>query len=72
MSLSARNRLAGTVTGVETDGLMAEVTVELGDGQEVTAVITSGSVERLGIEEGKEVNAVVKATEVMVEAEPGE
>jgi molybdate transport system regulatory protein len=69
MSLSARNRLAGTVTSVETDGLMAEVTVELDDGQEVTAVITSGSVDRLGIEEGGEVNAVIKATEVMVERE---
>ena len=45
---------------------MAEVAVELDGGQVVTAVITAGSVERLGIEEGKEVNTVVKATEVMV------
>jgi len=52
VSLSARNRLAGPVTNVETDGLMAEVTVELDDGQEVTTVITSGSADRLGIEEG--------------------
>jgi molybdopterin-binding protein len=66
MSLSARNRLNGTVRSVETDGLMAEVAVELDGGQVVTAVITAGSVERLGIEEGKEVNTVVKATEVMV------
>ncbi|MFC6726963.1 molybdopterin-binding protein [Halobium palmae] len=69
MSLSARNRLQGTVTNVETEGLMAEVTVELGDGQEVTAIITSGSVDRLGLAEGDEVSAVVKATEVMVETE---
>jgi molybdate transport system regulatory protein len=69
VSLSARNRLAGPVTNVETDGLMAEVTVELDDGQEVTTVITSGSVDRLGIEEGGEESAVVKATEVMVETE---
>jgi molybdopterin-binding protein len=46
---------------------MAEVVVETGDGQTVTAIITSGSVERLGIAEGDEVNAVVKATEVMIE-----
>jgi len=69
MALSARNRLSGTVRSVETDGLMAEVEVELDAGQVVTAVITSGSVDRLGIEEGKEVNAVVKATEVMVESD---
>ena len=69
MSLSARNRLSGTVRSVETDGLMAEVEIELDADQVVTAVITAGSVERLGVEEGKELNAVVKATEVMVETE---
>jgi molybdopterin-binding protein len=67
MSLSARNRLSGTVQRVDTDGLMAEVEIELDGGQTVTAVITAGSVDRLGIEEGTAVNAVVKATEVMVE-----
>ncbi|WP_435066478.1 TOBE domain-containing protein [Haloplanus sp. C73] len=69
MSLSARNRLSGTVQSVDTDGLMAEVAIELDAGQVVTAVITAGSVDRLGVEEGKELNAVVKATEVMVETE---
>ncbi|QLG26593.1 TOBE domain-containing protein [Halorarum halophilum] len=68
MTLSARNRLTGTVTNVETSGLTAEVTIELDDGQEVTSVITANSVERLGIEEGSEATAVVKATEVMVDA----
>lgn len=67
MTLSARNRLNGTVRRVETEGLMAEVEVELDGGQVVTAVITANSVDRLGIEEGGEVNAVVKATEVMIE-----
>lgn len=69
MPLSARNHLAGTVTAVETAGVMAEVTIELGDGQSVTAVITADSVERLGIEEGASVNAVIKATEVMVQSD---
>ncbi|WP_435179056.1 TOBE domain-containing protein [Halorussus sp. AFM4] len=67
MALSARNRLAGTVESVEKEGLMAEVAIEVADGQTVTAVITSNSAERLGLEEGAEVDAVVKATEVMVE-----
>ena len=46
---------------------MGEVVVELDDGREVASTITANSVERLGISEGDEVNAVVKATEVMVE-----
>lgn len=67
MALSARNRLAGTVKSLDTEGLMAEVVVETDGGQEITAVITSSSAERLGLSEGAEVNAVIKATEVMVE-----
>lgn len=67
MGLSARNRLSGTVTNLEVDDLMAEVTVELDDGQRVTSVITSGSVDRLGLSVGDEVDAVVKATEVMIQ-----
>jgi len=69
MSLSARNRLSGTVHHVETSGLMAEVVVELDGGQTVTSIITSGSVDRLGLEVGSEVDAVIKATEVMIDAE---
>jgi len=69
MELSARNRLDGTVQSIETDGIMAEVTVETTGGQTVTAVITTSSVERLGIAEGDEVNAVIKAAAVMVETE---
>ena len=45
---------------------MAEVTIELGDGQTVTSTITSNSVDRLGIGEGESVAAVIKATEVMI------
>jgi molybdopterin-binding protein len=67
MTLSARNRLSGTVKSVATEGLMGEVVVELDDGQEITSTITSNSVDRLGIEAGDEIDAVIKATEVMVE-----
>ncbi|WP_255149478.1 TOBE domain-containing protein [Halorarius halobius] len=66
MALSARNRLEGTVTAVDSDGPVAEVVVDV-DGTDVTATITSGSVERLGIEVGDEVRAVVKASDVMIE-----
>lgn len=67
MTLSARNRLQGRVTNVETDNMMGEVTVEVADGQTVTALITASSVERLDLSAGDDVEAVVKATEVMVE-----
>ena len=69
MALSARNRLTGTVTSVEKDDIMAEVVVELGDGQEITSTITRGSADRIELREGDEVAAVIKASEVMIDSE---
>ena len=65
-SLSARNRFAGVVRSVEVDGVMALVEIEAGP-HLVTAAITRDSVEELGLAEGVEVTAMVKATSVMVE-----
>jgi molybdopterin-binding protein len=64
-SLSARNHLLGRITSIVTDGLMAEIRLEIG-GQELTAVITRSSVERLGLAVGDPAYAVIKATEVMI------
>jgi molybdopterin-binding protein len=65
MELSARNQLDATVTRVTLGTIMAEVAVDVG-GQEVISAITRGSAERLGLEEGDEVTVVIKATEVML------
>jgi molybdopterin-binding protein len=69
MGLSARNRLDGTVKEVRTGQVMAEVVIELGDGQEVTSTITLNSCERLDLAPGDEVSAVIKASEVMVDTD---
>lgn len=66
MALSARNNLSGTVTSVNKDDVMAEVVVELGDGQTVTSTITRSSADRLDLAEGDDVSAVIKASEVMI------
>jgi len=55
MPHSARNRLTGTVTSVTKGDVVAEVVVELGDGQSVTSTITRGSVDRLDLSAGGEV-----------------
>jgi len=65
LDLSARNQLRGRVLGVYTEGLMAEVRIAVGD-QELVALITRGSAERLGIKVGEPVYAIVKSTEVMI------
>jgi molybdopterin-binding protein len=64
--LSARNRFPGVVTSVEVDGVMALVELEAGPFR-VTAAITRDSVEELGLAEGVEATATVKATSVMID-----
>ncbi len=66
MELSARNQLRGTVKSVKLGAVMAEVVVEVGGGNEITAVITKGSAERLGLKQGDQVTAIIKATEVLI------
>jgi molybdopterin-binding protein len=63
---SARNRFAGVIRSVESDGVMALVEIEAGPFL-VTAAITRDSVEELGLAAGVNATAVVKATSVMVE-----
>jgi molybdopterin-binding protein len=64
--LSARNRFPGVVRSVEVDGVLALVEIEAGPFR-VTAAITRDSVEELGLMEGVEAVATVKATSVMIE-----
>jgi molybdopterin-binding protein len=65
LELSARNQLKGTVKSVKLGEVMAEVVVDVG-GQEIASAITRTSAERLGLAEGDEVVAVIKATEVLI------
>jgi molybdopterin-binding protein len=65
MQISARNQLKGTVTSVTLGTVMAEVVVDVG-GQEIVSAITRASAEQLGLAEGQEVTVVIKATEVML------
>jgi len=72
IEISARNQLRGTIAEIRADGVMAEVIIRIGD-QDLVAIITRSSAERLGLAKGDDVLAVVKSTEVMVakESSPG-
>jgi len=69
MKISARNSLKGKVKSIEVGAVNTEVVVELANGLEVVSIITKDSAERLELIEGKEVYAVVKASDVMIAAE---
>ena len=65
MKLSARNKLAGTVTGITKGEAIANVAVDVG-GQRLIASITVEAVDELGLIEGSHVTAVIKASDVIV------
>ena len=69
MKPSARNALKGTVKKLDLGAVNAEVTLELPGGQEIVSIITISSVKSLGLKEGEEAFAVIKASNVMMGTE---
>ena len=59
---SARNRLEGTVLGVDAGESVALVTVDVGGDVELSALVTTASVEKLNLHRGTPVVASFKAT----------
>jgi molybdopterin-binding protein len=69
MKISARNMLKGKVKSVKPGVVNTEVVVTLSGGDIITSVITKESAERLALAEGKDVYAVIKASNVMIAVE---
>ncbi len=66
MKISVRNVMKGVVRSVVKGAVNSEVLVQLPGGQEIISIITNNSVDSLGLTEGKEAYAVVKASNVMI------
>jgi molybdopterin-binding protein len=66
LRFSARNQLRAKVKSVKLGAVMAEVIVELSDGQEIVSAITRTSAESLNLQTGDDVVVIIKSTEVMV------
>lgn len=64
-ALSARNQLEGVVKEVKEGAVNGIVTIDV-NGTPVTATISMGSIENLGLKAGVPAVAVIKATEVMI------
>ncbi|HXQ25020.1 MAG TPA: helix-turn-helix transcriptional regulator [Candidatus Acidoferrales bacterium] len=63
--ISGRNQLAGRVTEIKVDGLMAQVTLSIG-GQKITSIITSDAIREMRLKVGEKAAALIKSTEVMI------
>ena len=66
MQISARNVLRGRVKKVTPGAVNSEIIVEIAGGVEMVSIITKLSAERLGLKPGKEIYAIVKASNVMI------
>jgi molybdopterin-binding protein len=65
MKISARNQLKGTVQGITRGEAIAIVALDVAGGR-LVASITVEAVDELGLREGSEVTAVIKASDVMI------
>lgn len=64
--ISARNVLPGKVKSIEKGEIMAKVKIEITVPATVTALVSKEAAEDLRIKVGDQVEAIIKATEVMV------
>lgn len=65
-SFSARNRLAGTVSGVQAGEINSQVTIGLAGGLSVVAVVTNEGAAGLDLTPGKPATAIFKASSVIL------
>lgn len=66
MKLSARNVIKGKVEKIIDGAVNSEVVIKTAGGETIVSIITKESAESLGLKVGKEVYAVIKASNVMV------
>jgi molybdopterin-binding protein len=63
--ISGRNQLVGRVRSIKFSGLLAQVTLGVGE-QQITAIITADAAREMRLKPGERVAALVKSTEVMI------
>jgi molybdopterin-binding protein len=64
--ISARNMLKGKVESITHGAVNSEVIVALPGRIKIVSIITKTSAQALGLKKGKEVYAVIKASNVMI------
>lgn len=64
--LSARNQLVGSIKNLRTGAENTEVTLALMGGDTLVALVANESAKEMGLEDGKTVNAIFKASSVIL------
>ncbi len=66
LTLSARNKINGVIKNLEKGAVNCEVSVDIGEDQIITSVITNSAVEELKLKVGNEVIMIIKSSDVMI------
>ncbi|WP_198305999.1 TOBE domain-containing protein [Arcobacter vandammei] len=66
LKLSARNCLKGTIEAINLGAVNAEVVVNIGNDDKIVSIVTVNSVENMGLKVGTKVDAVIKASDIMI------
>lgn len=66
MQTSARNQLNGKIVEVKSGAVMAEVTIEVSDDVHISATVTNGGKDSLGLKVGEKVGAIIKASSIIL------
>ena len=65
-ALSASNRFPGRIVELKRGDIVSKLVIEIAPGVRMGSVITTDSVDRLGLAVGGQAIAIIKATEVIV------
>lgn len=63
--ISGRNQLIGRIMDVKIEGLLAQITLAIGD-QKITSIITADAAREMRLVKGMVAAALIKSTEVMI------
>ena len=66
MKLSARNQLKGKIIKVDEGLITAKVTLDLGNGNIISAIISKEAISDLDLKAGIDAFAIIKSTEVII------
>ena len=66
LKLSARNSLNGNIEEINIGSVNAEVVVNIGNEDKIVAIVTTNSIENMGLKIGASVDVIIKASDIMI------
>lgn len=66
MKLSARNCIKGVIEGINQGEVNSEVVINIGNEDKMVTIITTNSIKNMNLKVGTKVNAIIKASDIMI------